>query len=212
MIKAVIFDNEWVIVKNDWDRVGKIISNRLNVELLDGLQTKKLFSKYNLKNYSKGLLSSREFWYDILVKGYGLSPSDENMATISDAFSKLTTQVYEPIIELIKSLKKNYKVLILSNSCPEIEFGNKLNHSYFDLFDYVYFSHNMGTRKPELMAYQKVLKDHSLKPANTIFIDDKIKNLEAASQIGINTIHFKIDQHDIDYLKNQLKNNSIVFM
>lgn len=212
MIKAVIFDNEWVLVKNDWNKVANIISQKLNVPLLSGFETKQLLKKYYLHDYCKGLISSNDFWYFVLVKGYNKVPSAENKNIISNALSELTTEKNNLLLDLLPKLKPKYKTFILSNSCPEIEFGNKSRHDYFDHFDKVYFSHNTNSRKPEEQAYLNLLKENNLVPSQTIFIDDKKKNLIAAKKLGINTIEFKFGTHSIDYLKKELEKYSIVFM
>ncbi len=108
---------------------------------------------------------------------------------------------YEPIpsenIALLKSLrKKGYKLYLLSNT-NELHLQKiKANSGRFDYaqflkqFDGIYFSHEVGHRKPEPAFYKQVLKKEKLKADDCFFIDDREENIEAAEKLGIKSWHF----------------------
>jgi putative hydrolase of the HAD superfamily len=49
----------------------------------------------------------------------------------------------------------------------------------------------MGCLKPEKSIYEKTLKAlGGLSPEETLFIDDRIENIEGAKEFGLQTIHF----------------------
>ncbi|KAH9670883.1 Flavin mononucleotide hydrolase 1 chloroplatic [Citrus sinensis] len=48
-----------------------------------------------------------------------------------------------------------------------------------------------GKRKPDPDLYLEVLRQLKVDPANCIFIDDRIRNVEAAVEVGIVGLHFK---------------------
>ncbi|KAH9734505.1 Flavin mononucleotide hydrolase 1 chloroplatic [Citrus sinensis] len=48
-----------------------------------------------------------------------------------------------------------------------------------------------GKRKPDPDFYSEVLRQLKVDPANCIFIDDRIRNVEAAVEVGIVGLHFK---------------------
>ncbi|XAR71160.1 Soluble epoxide hydrolase [Bertholletia excelsa] len=48
-----------------------------------------------------------------------------------------------------------------------------------------------GKRKPEPDFYLEVLRQLDIEPANCVFIDDRVRNVEAAKEIGIIGLHFK---------------------
>ena len=45
--------------------------------------------------------------------------------------------------------------------------------------------------KPDPNIYKLLIKTYELTPQNTVFIDDKRVNVEAAKELGIQGIHFK---------------------
>ena len=95
-----------------------------------------------------------------------------------------------PTIALIKELKaRGYKLYVLSNMSKEyIEFLRKL--SVFELFDGQIVSCEVGCGKPHREIYEILLSRYELNPAETIFIDDRIDNVQVAAEMGITPFHF----------------------
>nr|GME19150.1 flavin mononucleotide hydrolase 1, chloroplatic [Ipomoea batatas] len=58
----------------------------------------------------------------------------------------------------------------------------------------------MGKRKPELDFYLDVLKHLNVEPASCIFVDDRLKNVEAAIEAGFRGLQFK----SVDVLRKDL--------
>ena len=56
-------------------------------------------------------------------------------------------------------------------------------------FDHAFYSHEMGSRKPEPQIYQMVLDQKALNAERTLFIDDKLENINAAAALGIKVYH-----------------------
>jgi putative hydrolase of the HAD superfamily len=49
----------------------------------------------------------------------------------------------------------------------------------------------MGFRKPDPESYQSIIDEQNLDVSETLFIDDTLKNIEAARQLGLQTIHLQ---------------------
>ena len=61
----------------------------------------------------------------------------------------------------------------------------------------------MGKLKPEIEIYQQVLKEANLEAKETLFLDDMLINLEAASTLGIHTKQIIPNQITIiDFFEN----------
>jgi HAD superfamily hydrolase (TIGR01509 family) len=196
--KAAIFDNEWVIVKNDWDNVAKKVSKLLDVPLEDGKEYKERLKNYSnnkdnpLYKWNRGEISKKRFWSGVLEQ-YSIPSTKENINKISSTLEYLTTEADQDVLKILNDLKKaGHPLYMLSNSTEEIEKGNKERHNYFNIFDEIYYSHKTGTRKPESKSYLNVLKENKLDPENCTMIDDKIENLKGAENMGIEGIEYKI--------------------
>jgi HAD superfamily hydrolase (TIGR01509 family) len=76
---------------------------------------------------------------------------------------------------------------VLSNSSPE---HDPFIPSFEKHFDVLRFSHRTGLRKPWPEAYAATAEALDLAPAEVVFIDDRIRNIEPASAIGMRALHF----------------------
>ena len=132
-------------------------------------------------------------FYEQFRKQTGTDLSDE---VIEEAWSALLIDFRTKSVEKLQELKQRYYLFLLSNT-NEIHvqrihqmFRNQFNGQEFeDYFHAAYYSQRIGFRKPDAKAWLHVLNTHQLKPAETLFIDDSIANIEAAQQLGMHTVH-----------------------
>ena len=103
----------------------------------------------------------------------------------------ITYQEVIPATEsLIEDLKgAGYRLFVLSNMSKDyIEFLRKL--SVFQHFEGEIISCEVNLIKPEKEIYQLLLDTYNLDPEQTMFIDDRVENVEAAATLGIAPFHF----------------------
>lgn len=95
-----------------------------------------------------------------------------------------------PTAELIAELKAaGYKLFVLSNMSKEyIDFLREMD--VFKYFDGQIISCEVSLIKPEKEIYELLLERYNLEPEQTIFIDDRKQNVEAAAEVGIVPFHF----------------------
>jgi 2-haloacid dehalogenase len=96
-------------------------------------------------------------------------------------------------VEIFNQLKKTglYKIYALTNWSAET-FPVALElYDFLHWFDGRVVSGEEKMRKPFPEFYQLTLDRFQLDPAQTLFIDDSLRNINAAAQAGIHTIHFK---------------------
>ena len=99
-------------------------------------------------------------------------------------------EVIAPTEELIHDLKAaGYRLYVLSNMSKEfIAFLRRV--PVYRYFDGEVVSCEEGVCKPEKEIYELLLERYELTPAETIFIDDRKENVEAAEQVGIEGFWF----------------------
>jgi putative hydrolase of the HAD superfamily len=78
--------------------------------------------------------------------------------------------------------------LLTNNIAPMQEGGWSHELALDDLFDVVVESAVAGVRKPELAAYELVLRKMRLKAPEVVFLDDLGVNLKPAKELGMTTI------------------------
>ena len=59
------------------------------------------------------------------------------------------------------------------------------------IFDYIFFSYELGKLKSDAGTFQFVLEKLKINPSETIFIDDYQKNIDMAKAQGIHGILFQ---------------------
>ena len=105
-------------------------------------------------------------------------------------------ETIRPTEKLIDELKAaGYKLYVLSNMSREfIDFLRK--QKVYENFDGDVVSCEVGIVKPMPEIYDLLLERFDLDPAETIFIDDRKENVDAAAEKGIATFHF--DRNDYE--------------
>lgn len=99
--------------------------------------------------------------------------------------------VNQGTLAILKDLKdQGRSVYALSNYSAEKFESSKPYFPFFDWFDGMVISGYERVAKPNPRIYEILLDRFGLKAANSIFIDDKIENVEAAKRLGFSTVHF----------------------
>ena len=111
-----------------------------------------------------------------------------------EEYLRLSIDMQEPVKpteQLVRDLKAaGYKLFVLSNMSREfIDFLRKM--PVYRCFDGEVISCEEQVVKPEPEIYRRLLDRYSLDPAETLFIDDRPVNLEAARTFGISTFLFR---------------------
>jgi haloacid dehalogenase superfamily, subfamily IA, variant 3 with third motif having DD or ED/haloacid dehalogenase superfamily, subfamily IA, variant 1 with third motif having Dx(3-4)D or Dx(3-4)E len=191
-IKAIIFDFGGVILNIDFNKTHKAFAD---------LGVKDFYEMYSQKNadhlfrhLEEGKLSEDEF-YDAFRRSIKLELTNEQ---IKNAWNALLVSYRKEALNTLKVIKEKYQLYLLSNTNSIHQWAfNKIydeeigKGSLEDYFDKVYFSHKIGYRKPDKEAYEYVLKENNLSPAQTLFIDDSIQNIKPAEELGIQAIFLK---------------------
>ncbi len=198
MIKAIILDLGGVIQGLDWSPVVNSI-----LDLKEGLDVDsyKAAFYYDRENYfdlyAISKMSKEDFWGMVASKmGIDKKYTDR----LSKSFELLYSFINNDLLDLLKTLKHDYKIFALSNACPEIENKVIKDNIYVHLFDKFYFSHNIGTKKPEKGAYLNITEDNNLKPEECLFIDNDVGNIKGAEEVGMKTRLYA----SVDLLKKEI--------
>jgi len=123
---------------------------------------------------------------------------------LNDSWNIMNGEMPAKNLQLLKQLSTHYRLFLLSNT-NSIHFADIDNrfcelygyNSMRDLFEETYLSHEIGMRKPDPELYKYVLKHSDLIPEQTLFVDDRIENIDAAEMVGIIGCHLT----DFDLIK-----------
>jgi putative hydrolase of the HAD superfamily len=150
------------------------------------------YSFTTLEDFETGKLSMPDF-RNCMREILKIKATDDQ---IDHAWNQILGDIPQIRIDLLKKLVQTHQLILLSNTneihCNEFEqiFSKQSGMKNFAaLFHHVYYSFQMNDRKPNLSIYRKLVENHQLNPAKTLFIDDNMKNAIASKKVGIHTIH-----------------------
>ena len=93
-------------------------------------------------------------------------------------------------IQVLDKLKKqNYDCYVLSNWSAETFIGMTDDYPFLQLFNGLLISGEDKLAKPDAAIYELAISRFNLIPQETVFIDDKLENIEAAKKLNLKTIH-----------------------
>ncbi|PLW98888.1 MAG: hypothetical protein C0591_03610 [Marinilabiliales bacterium] len=187
-IKTIIFDFGGVILDIDPQITIKEFQK---MGFKDVAKTKsKEFIEDIIRKFERGIYTP-EVFRKKLRAFLELDVSDQKL---DDAWNALIYDIPAERIEVLEQVKKNYQILLLSNSNEihydlyvrdlQLRFGYR---EFDELFDKSYFSFDMHLSKPDPEVYEFIINQHDLKPSQTLFIDDNEENIAAASKLGLKT-------------------------
>lgn len=195
-IKNLIFDIGDVIIDIDYPTTiaefQKLMSDDKTVDFSNIVSYNKQNKIFDL--FETGKLSAPQFREE-LRKFLKKDASDEE---INRAWNSILIAYPQQKFDLLKELQTRYSVFALSNineihvDALNLAAKEKLAVNLFsDFFHRAYYSNEVGFRKPEKEIYELILTKENLIAEETFFVDDKIENIEAAKQFGIQAYQLK---------------------
>lgn len=186
MIKNIVLDIGGILFDDSKSNVEKLLHKNCDT----------IYKKTYGGNFKECLIGNMS-----VKEHLELLKDDEDYQDIKYLLQNLSlaTPLMKENYEYIKSLKeKGYHLYLLSNITEDsFQYINEvLDLSHF--VDGGVYSYQEHVKKPEHTIYQTVLKRFHLDPKETIFFDDKLKNVVAANENGLPSIEFK----SIETLKN----------
>jgi len=197
-IKNIIFDLGGIFLNIDFSKTEKAFADL-------GVQFNDFYSQHHASEFFElletGKISPEEF-HDSFVEETGLHLSYEEL---KNAWTALLVDFPIERLQWLQEIGKRYKIFLFSNT-------NKIHYDVFTemfheqtgfkdfnkLFVKTYYSHEMGLRKPYPESYLYILNEQQLRPEETLFIDDTLKNIEGAKQVGLQTIHLVYPETVLD--------------
>ncbi|MBN1338317.1 MAG: HAD family phosphatase [Bacteroidales bacterium] len=201
-IKNIIFDFGGVIINID-PRLTLDEFHKLGLTDFSGGESG-WFVTDVLNRFETGIITETEFGN--AVKSL-LNPGTTN-AMVDTAWNLTLLDIPPSRIALLKSLKKHYRLFLLSNTNSihydkyTKDFCDDFGFDFESLFEKAYWSFKAGLRKPDPEFFTMVLQENRLLPEETLFIDDTQEHTETARNLNINPIHLTGGTGITDLFKN----------
>lgn len=166
------------------------------------------FSKSNATSFfidfEIGKISPEEFRNEIRKR----LRSDISDLKIDKAWNSILGNTPGKRIKVLQDLGKKYNLYLLSNTNKiHVDYYNtrlqeEFGLDHYDLFSGVYYSHDLGTRKPDPEFFRSMLAKSQIETKDTLFIDDLEANINVAASLGIKAFHLSEESDIADLFKD----------
>lgn len=140
--------------------------------------------------YDEGKLTGRAFWQKFLHDA-GLDLGPNAVEELTDLDARLWTTQNPAMVSWQLQLKQHGLLTgILSNMGDNVLASVEREFAWVRRFDALVWSFQEHMAKPDPAIYRLALAKLGAKPEETLFLDDKLVNVDAAQALGIQAIQF----------------------
>jgi putative hydrolase of the HAD superfamily len=183
-IKAIVFDMGGVFVQTKDKNPRTQLAQRLGLSYEELSQV--VFESETAQLATEGTIEEAAHW-TFIANHFDLN--DAQLNRFWDDFwggDALDQELYA----FARGLKKKYALGLLSNAWDGARNLLKRKFGFLEIFDVAIFSAEAKMAKPDPKFYHWMLDALKVKAGETIFVDDFIENIQAARNLGFNTVHF----------------------
>ncbi len=185
LIKAVVWDLGGVLARTVDRSPRTELARRLGMTYT-GLDAA-VFNSPSALLASLGTISTEQHWAQVCAQ---LNWPLESLKEFQSLFWGGDRLDYE-LVDYIRRLKPAYKTGLLSNNWSNLRHLIENRWQIGDAFDELVISAELGLMKPDPVIYQVALDRLGVLPQQAVFVDDFIKNIQAARQLGWQAVHFR---------------------
>jgi putative hydrolase of the HAD superfamily len=157
-------------------------------------------------DFEKGKISEMEF-----IMGLQNYIPNASIHQIREAWNAILLDFPLYRLEFLQMLSQKYRLFLLSNTDSihierfQHRAGISFYRDFYQCFEKVYFSYELGMRKPDADIFEFVIKEHNLLLKNTLFVDDNLQNIESADKLGLQVWHLQKGEEDVtDLFANKI--------
>lgn len=188
MLKNLILDLGGLFIDVYMHRTRELLEKHQGKSLSLELQA---FSQAGLSDqYEKGLIDDQTFLQGLNT----FLPKKLEEQQLIEAWNAVLGDFHLERLQGIQPLRTHYRLVLLSNTNSlhvngfETQLESKFGfRSLTPFFDAVYYSQELGQRKPDAACFAKVLAQEEMLAAETLFIDDTPGHLVGAKAVGLHT-------------------------
>ena len=140
--------------------------------------------------YDEGKLTGLAFWQKLIREaGLKLGPGAVEELNLWDA-RMWTTQNPEMLAWQLKLKQRGFLTAILSNMGGNVLENMQREFDWLPRFDVLVWSFQLRMAKPAPAIYRHTLHELGTRPEESLFLDDRPVNVEAARALGMQAIQF----------------------
>ena len=200
MIKAVVLDIGGVLMRTEDQSGRRLLEARyhLPADTVAWL----VFDSDEAAASTIGQVEASVAWQAVQKK---LNLSEEELEEFIELF--WSGDVFDQAaFDYLRSLSPDYITGILSNAWADAREGFVQRYGMIEgqTVDHILISAEEGIRKPDPEIYRRLRDTLGVAYEEILFVDDFVKNVEGASALGIQAIHYQPGMNLINQIKSRL--------
>ena len=196
-LRAVYIDLGGVLVRTEFQAPRQHLAERFSMEYED--ISRIVFEGESSRRASIGEITEDEHWIDVARRLH--LPASEIQAVREEFFAG--DVIDRNLLDFLRGLRETLKVGLISNAWSGLR-PWIVSHKFEDAFDIMVISAEVGIMKPDPRIFQYALEQLDVAPAEAVFVDDFIENVEGTRAFGMHAIHFTTPRQAIGELKQLL--------
>ena len=193
MIKNIILDIGGIILDDGKENLRKYL--QVSKEETEKLY-KIVYGSKGFRQYLLGYINLEECMNSVISEDSEYKDYIEKMLLKSNL--KDIVPIKANVLQVIRELKEKYNIYFLSNNTKETY---EYIEDILNEFDGGIYSFKVHLCKPNPEIYKKLLYTYNLKKEESIFFDDRQRNVDIGNKLGIKSIKFDTEQDILDVLQ-----------
>lgn len=178
MVTHIVSDMGGVLLRIEWqERIAGLLNRPIGLEELHRLWV----TATSTLDFECGRTSFDEFT-QAFIDEFELSVTPEYFKT---QFLEVVQEPFPNYEAVIAALKPHFHLSLLSNTNPAHYEKLAAKYHFFDAFDALFLSFQIGHMKPGEQIFRHVIEALGTTPDQIAFFDDGKRNVEAARQLGM---------------------------
>jgi putative hydrolase of the HAD superfamily len=178
MITHIVLDMGGVLVELQWrQRMERLLQRSLPMDQLHHLWVTAL----STVDFESGRTSFDQFAQAFLQE-FGVDSTPEQLKA---EFLEIVQAPLPNCEAMLATLQADYHLSLLSNTNVAHYEKLRRDYNFFDYFDQLFLSYELGMMKPSPTIFEHVITALDIAPAKVAFFDDGARNVEAAKGLGI---------------------------
>ena len=182
-IKAFIWDLEGVLLQTDDDNMPLTVAKKLNAPYE---KVREIFFSDANDRVDLGEITQDQF-NEYLLDTLQISRGKKYLL---EEFLNEEFYIDKDLLIEITGLRREYKMGLLSNFSDDLRPKIDNEWALGSVFDEIIISCEVGLVKPDPAIFNLMLDRLGVKADESVFIDDRIKNIDGAKEMGFHTIFF----------------------
>jgi 2-haloacid dehalogenase len=185
MPTTVVFDLGNVLVR--WN--PRLLYEQL---IIDGKELEQFFETVITQDWIRAQDAGRPFEEGIAVLAAEFPHYEAEIRAFWERWDEMVPGAIEGTVQILAELKeRNTPLYALTNWSHETFPIARPRFPFFEWFEGIVVSGEIGLIKPDARIYQHLLERFGLAAEDCVFIDDSAANVAGAQAVGITGLHFQ---------------------